>query len=106
MDSPTVYEGLFDHMIASYDDVDPGLMMREPALKCNGSVFLFYYEAKSAMCFKLGKHYPIESHGIDEWSHLSPFRKKPPMAAWYIVGEQFGDKWGTLSETALNLMRK
>ena len=56
----STYEDVFDNLISSEEDVEPGVMMREPALKCNGSVFAFYYEREGAMCFKLGKGFPIE----------------------------------------------
>ena len=78
-------------------------MMREPALKCNGKVFAFYYQDKNAMCFKLGKEYPIEKHGVQAFSHLSPFKHKPPMMAWYIVGAQ--QHWSDLMQVALEHMR-
>ncbi len=99
------YESLFDSLIANEKDVSPGVMMREPALKCNGKVFMFYYEAKGAMCFKLGKNYPIEEHGIREYAHLSPFKKKPPMTAWYLVGGEYEEQWASLAEVALQSIR-
>ena len=99
------YEHLFDSLIAREDDVSPGVMMREPALKCNGKVFMFYYEAKEAMCFKLGKNFPIEEHGVSEYSHLNPFKNKPPMMAWYLVGGEYEETWDRLAESALTSMR-
>ena len=99
------YESLFDSLIASEEDVSPGVMMREPALKCNGKVFMFYYEVKEAMCFKLGKNYPIEEHGVSVYSHLNPFKNKPPMTAWYLVGREYEEQWASLADVALAGMR-
>jgi len=83
------YETIFDRLIASQPDVEPGLMMREPALKCKGKVFLFYHQDQDALCFKLGKDFPIQDLGIDDFAFLSPFKHKPPMTAWYIVGRAY-----------------
>ena len=82
------YEEIFDALIAQEPDVDPGVMMREPALKCGGKVFAFYYQDKDAMCFKLGKHFQIEELGIENYSYLSPFKHKAPMIAWCSVGSR------------------
>ncbi|MDX1479637.1 MAG: hypothetical protein R3301_18120, partial [Saprospiraceae bacterium] len=96
MASPLNYEDLFDERIARDQDVIPGLMMREPALKCQGKVFAFYYQDKDAICVKLGKGYPLEVHGIKDYALLSPFKHKPPMAAWFVVDRAYQDQWGDL----------
>lgn len=99
------FEEIFDDLIAAEDDVTPGVMMREPALKCHGKVFAFYYQEKDAMCFKLGKDYPIETEGVNSFSHLSPFKHKPPMTAWYIIGRADQGFWRPLTMRALTIMR-
>ena len=100
-----VYEPLFDKFISGYADVDPGVMMREPALKCGDKVFAFYYADKESMCFKLGKDYHIEAHGVTKFGFLSPFKNKPPMYAWYLVGKEHQDAWEDLTFVALEKMR-
>ena len=100
-----IYEDLFDQLIAGNSDVEPGVMMREPALKCKGKVILFYYANAKAMCFKLGKEYAIESHGITDYEFLSPFKNKPPMYAWYMVGDHHKSLWEELAHIALDAMR-
>jgi hypothetical protein len=105
MEEKRIYENLFDQLIAENSDVGPGVMMREPALKCKGKVFAFYYADQNAMCFKLGKEYGIESHGISDYEFLSPFKKKPPMYAWYMVGDQHQAAWEELAYVALEAMR-
>lgn len=105
MEEKDVYEDLFDKLIAENGDVDPGLMMREPALKYKSKVFAFYYAGENGMCFKLGKGYDIESHGIADSGFLSPFKNKPPMFAWFIVGVQHILLWEELTYVALAAMR-
>jgi hypothetical protein len=105
MDDKEIYEELFDTLIADNNDVEPGVMMREPALKCKGKVFAFYYADAHAMCFKLGKEYAIERHGITDYSFLSPFKKKPPMYAWFLVGDHLQSSWEELIYVALEAMR-
>ncbi len=105
MEEKEVYEDLFDQLIADNSDVNPGVMMREPALKCKGKVFAFYYAQAKAMCFKLGKEYVIENHGIHDYDFLSPFKKKPPMYAWFIVGDRHQPVWEELAYVALEAMR-
>ena len=100
-----VYEQIFDALIAAEPDVEPGVMMREPALKCRGKVFAFFYQDMDAMCFKLGKNFPIEEHGIADYTHLSPFKLKPPMTAWFVIGRQDEKKWRSLTKLALDQMR-
>jgi hypothetical protein len=105
MEENAQYEGLFDQILAENSDVEPGVMMREPALKCKGKVFAFYYADKDAMCFKLGKEYGIEGHGITDYDFLSPFKNKPPMYAWYMVGDHHKSTWEELAYVALEAMR-
>ena len=103
--SKEIYEDLFDQMIEEEEDVQPGVMMREPALTRNKKVFAFYYADKKCMCFKLGKGFLIEEYGVNEYEFLSPFKNKPPMLGWFMVSEQYVDVWPELTEVALDLMR-
>jgi len=103
--SKEIYEDLFDQMIKEEDDVQPGVMMREPALTCKGKVFAFYYADKKCMCFKLGKGFLIEEYGVKDFTFLSPFKNKPPMFGWFMVGEHHVEVWPELTEVALDIMR-
>ena len=100
------YEDLFDDLIATCDDVQPGLMMREPALKCRGKVFAFYYREPDAICVKLGKDYPVTRHGVRDFELLNPFKHKPPMAAWFVIRRSHQGAWRELMQLALNKMRQ
>jgi hypothetical protein len=98
------YKRLFDQLIEDHPDVNAGLMMREPALKCKDKVFVFYYADKGSMCFKLGKEFPIEEY-VNTWEFLSPFKNKPPMSAWYLIKEDDAQLWEDLVHIALEKMR-
>ena len=80
-------------------DISEGNMMRAPGITYKGKVFAFYYE--NAMCFKLGKSFDPESEGITNYTHLSPFKNKPAMKAWFIVGDIYKEKWELLAGLAL-----
>ena len=82
------------------EGVEQGNMMRSPALTFEGKVFCFYWEAHHAMCFKLGKEYPLEQHGVTSYHHLDPFNHKPPMTAWYVVSEIDQPAWDDLADAA------
>ncbi len=56
------------------------------------------------MGFKLGKEYDIDAHGV-EWQHLSPFKTKPPLYAWYVVSDKGKEKWEELSYIALERIK-
>ncbi len=99
-----LYERLFDKLIADHSDIEAGVMMREPALKCAGKVFMFYYADKQSMCFKLGKEFSIEEYTA-HWEFLSPFKNKPPMTAWYLIGDSDAHTWEELSHIALENIR-
>ena len=99
------YEHLFDAFIESDSDIEPGVMMREPAVMYKSKVFMFYYAKQQSLCFKLGKGFLIEEY-VDRFEFLSPFKNKPPMYAWYLVSEDDAHVWEDLAEVALENMRR
>ena len=99
-----LYEDLFNAFIDSDADIEPGVMMREPAVMYKSKVFMFYYADKKAMCFKLGKGFLIEEY-VDHFEFLSPFKNKPPMYAWYLVSEDESYTWEELAHLSLENMR-
>ena len=98
------YQHVAEAMVRDHTGIVHGVMMRSPAVKTKGKVFAFFYEEKDAMCFKLGKEFAIESHGIRDYEFLNPFKNKPPMTGWYVVSEQHVDRWLELAEIAFELM--
>ncbi len=88
---------------AALADVAIGKMMTSPGIRYQTKNYAFYHEER--MCFKLGKNYDIEIHGITEWSYLSPFKTKPAMTAWYYVSYIHADTWKPLAIIALDKMK-
>ena len=54
--------------------------------------------------FKLGKDFNPPDFGITKFTHLNPFKDRPPMMAWFEIGYDQNDKWVRLTEEALNYM--
>lgn len=97
---------LFDRLVKLHCDkqgVTAGKMMTAPALKYDNKVYAFFWEDE--MTFKLGKDYDIQAHGVNEIRFLSPFKQKPPMTAWYIVGNDQMALWQELLDRALSLAK-
>lgn len=97
-----IFEGILSEMSASRSQVAEGKMMSAKAIQYKGKVFAFFHEGK--MTFKLGKNFDIRSMGVDEYDFLSPFKNKPPMTAWFIVAEKYGEKWFELANKSLDIM--
>ena len=97
------FNELADALASAHPDVERGKMMSSPGIKCRDKVFAFYY--KDAMCFRLGKGFDIESHGVKTVRWLNPFKSKPPMKAWFVVGEEEQELWEALAGEALAFTR-
>jgi hypothetical protein len=85
---------------SSYPDIIPGKMMSSPGLKYKDKVFAFFY--KEAMGFRLGPQFNPVQFGLLNAKPLSPFKTKPPLKGWYIVGAEESKFWEKLSEMALD----
>ena len=100
-----IYLEIQQQLVQEYDGVEPGNMMRSPALRYSGKVFCFYYQ--SQMCFKLDTQ---TAHFMGQYpgsSYLSPFKNKPPMKGWLFVPSEYHEQWKSLAHYALdNLMNK
>lgn len=96
-----LFKQIVEKLTSRESEVDLGKMMTAPGLRCKGKVFAFFHEDK--MTFKLGKDFDPEAKGIRQFSHLSPFKNKPPMKAWFIIPEPVF--WEDLAEIALERMQ-
>ena len=65
--------------------------MSAPGIRYKNKNYAFFHN--QTMCFKLGKEFPIENYEVSEWSHLSPFKTKPPLKAWYILTKDDAHLW-------------
>lgn len=85
-------------------DVSSGKMMSAPGLKFKDKTFLYYW--KEELGCKLGKNYDIEAHNLSSWSHLNPFKSKPPLTAWYIITKEDLHQWEIAASEALKFVEK
>jgi len=98
MDKPTAERLEFNRistLLSELPNVGPGKMMSSDGIRCNKKVFAFFHN--NQMCFRLGKDYEITQHQITEWQHLSPFKTKPPLTAWFYVPSQYIQHWEKLA---------
>jgi hypothetical protein len=65
-------------------------------------VFAFYH--KKQMIFNLGKDFDPASFEITDYSLLSPFKTKPPLAGWFQIPYAHNHEWEKLARQALSLM--
>jgi len=93
------FHQLSEQRIQSNKKVKTGKMMSAPGLKVNDKVFAFYH--KNCMCFRIGPDLNLLEMDIVNYSPLSPFKKKPPLKGWYYIDGSYMDKWGKLTELAL-----
>jgi len=84
-------------------NIELGKMMSCDGLTYKGKVFCFEYKDK--MVFKLGKGYDIKQHGIENYSHLSPFKTKGPMLAWFELDNSYQTHFEELAIKALEVMK-
>lgn len=79
-----------------------GKMMSSPGIQFNGKNFAFFH--RDEMVFRLGREWKPEKIGIKDWSHLSPFKNKPPLYDWFCITSKDADLWPELATLALSRM--
>lgn len=100
-------EALFASLQATFakkSQVKAGKMMSSPGITYKSKVFAFFYKDK--MVFKLGKEFEPKDHKISKYSYLSPFKNKAPMKAWFEIPFSEKKHWPTLTELALEYIKK
>lgn len=96
----------FDDIVSSMTRISGvilGKMMRSPGLKYENKVFAFFH--KDQMTFKLGEDFDSAQWGLTEVGPLSPFKTKPPLKAWLVVGKSHQEQWMRLTELAYERMK-
>ncbi|MEQ9691252.1 MAG: hypothetical protein RLO48_16100 [Bauldia litoralis] len=98
---------LADDLVANESGVERGRMMSSDAVKFGGKVFAFYTtKGKFAgLGVKLGRDIDVFSLGLSEWEYLAPFKSKPPMMDWILVGPKDRARWPDMARFALDMMR-
>jgi len=108
LDNLIMEEKLFNQVIntfiANHTEATEGTMMSSPGIQLKGKNFAFFY--KRSLAVRLGRDFEPESEGIHKYELLNPFKTKPPLKDWFVIGFEEADKWPMLVEIALNRMRK
>ena len=102
-DAELLFEQIADELIAADDGVVAGKMMSSPGLKFNNKVFAFYH--KETMCFRLGKAFDPDEVNSKTATFLNPFKNKPPMKAWFVIGAAEKELWKPLAQKALSFTK-
>ena len=101
-DEHYIFQSIVDKLVGEDDSIVLGKMMSSPGIKYRNKVFAFYYGKE--MVFRLGKGFDPESYGVENYSLLSPFKSKPPMAGWFQVPFTESQKWEKLARHALGVI--
>ncbi len=85
-------------------NIQPGKMMRSPAITYQKKVFAFLSQ-KNKMVFKLGKAFD-PSQVEYEIRPFNPFKKRPPLKGWFEVGFTEKEHWLQLTQQALEVIEQ
>ena len=101
------WRALADDLVAREPGVEHGKMMSSDAVTFGGKVFAFHTTKGrfEGLGLRLGRDYDVDGLGLTTWEHLAPFKSKPPMRDWILVGAEDIDRWPDLATRALGAMR-
>ncbi|MFY0598533.1 MAG: hypothetical protein JXR03_02600 [Cyclobacteriaceae bacterium] len=98
------FEKIRNKFCSEEQGVKVGKMMSSDAILLGDKVFAFLSK-KDKMVFKLGKNYDIREFDF-EVSPFNPFKKKGPLAGWFEVPYQHFDRWESLTQLSLEIMKE
>ena len=99
------FENIKQALLDENEHVNEGSMVGLPGIQYRKKNFAFLYK-NGSMCFRLGRDFEPQSEGIHDYSLLNPFRNKPPMKDWFVIGIEYSEKWHELAQIALQKIRK
>ncbi len=101
------WRNLADGLVAHEAGVERGRMMSSDAVKFNGKVFAFFTASGrfAGLGVRLGKEVDVFSLKLRDWEYLAPFKSKPPMMDWILIGPKDRARWGEMARLALDIMR-
>lgn len=93
-------------LLAEHHDIEEGRMMSSEALTHNGKVFAFFATLKGAggLGLRVGRDFDMTQY--EDCHPLAPFKTKPPLKDWIILGGGALDSWRTTARAALECSRK
>ena len=101
------WTALSQRYAAEHDGVEIGRMMSAQALTYLGRVFAFHSTKGGGIGLgcRLGRDFPFADLKLNDWRHLAPFKTKPPMKDWIVVGEADVGRWPELLDLALSVAK-
>ncbi|MEM6324496.1 MAG: hypothetical protein AAF748_12455 [Pseudomonadota bacterium] len=98
---------LRDRVLATHADVVRGKMMAADALTYGGKVFAFYATkgGRIGLGCRVGRATDLSRFHLTDWQHLAPFKSKPPMKDWIVVGVGDLSRWDAVAAYCLNTFR-
>lgn len=103
----SAWRQLADNLVASEAGVAHGKMMSSDAITYGGKVFAFYTTKGrfEGLGVRLGRDFDVAGLKLSAWQHLAPFKSKPPMKDWILVGPADRNRWPELARLALKAMK-
>ena len=96
------FRAIAETLTAEQSAVTWGKMMSSPGIKYGDKFFAFYYN--KGVVFRFGRDFAPESVGINNYTHLSPFKTKPPLRDWFCITADDQDRWAELANIAMQRM--
>lgn len=96
----TEWDKLVRAMMAAHSDIESGRMMSADALLCRGKVFVFFSTKGGGIGLgaRVGREADVSMLGLSHWQHLAPFKTKPPMKDWIVVGAADQAQWREVAD--------
>ncbi|MEM6914766.1 MAG: hypothetical protein AAF511_12395 [Pseudomonadota bacterium] len=102
------WQFLRDRMEGSEPGVSQGRLMSADALTFDGKVFAFFSTkgGRVGLGCRVGRDLDLEALNLSDWQHLAPFKTRPPMKDWIVLGEGDRSRWDELAQLCLTLARE
>lgn len=101
-DARKAWENLVLAVTTRHAGVERGKMMSADALLFYDGVFVFYSTkgGRIGLGARVGRESDLSAFALSDWQHLAPFKTKPPMKDWIVVGIEDLAQWGRVADFA------
>ena len=102
-DALDCWHTLRNGLLETRDDIARGKMMSADALTYEGKVFCFYSTkgGRVGLGCRVGRNTDLRIFGLNDWQYLAPFKSKPPMKDWSVIGMGDVSRWREVAEYCL-----
>ena len=102
------WTALCERMLSVHNDVAPGKMMSADALTWGGKVFVFFTTkgGRVGLGCRVGRDLDLSPYDLSDWQHLAPFKTKPPMKDWIVLGAGDLARWSEFADLCLERARQ